>query len=231
MPDRRPIRPEQIDFSDAASTPVMSDSLRFVLPVPALEDGGEPLVQPDGAPLLDRRGAALPGKGVVFFDRDDQCWEAARGDGQDVVIFSPIDETQAGALAGEIAALARTPADLTLAQIKRVIAYAYDTLGLHSAHASTRAYVAKAMAPAGGDARHSYGLFRRKASDVCRAVYLPGAGAFLGVGGTPQRFGAGAVIVKHGDEVRLVQCVSFEATYRFLDGRRARVAELATQTP
>ncbi|HEX4097302.1 MAG TPA: hypothetical protein VHX64_11275, partial [Caulobacteraceae bacterium] len=70
-----------------------------------------------------------------------------------------------------------------------------------------------------------------RADQVCRAVYVPGSGSFLGPAASPQLFLAGAVILKHGDSVRLVQPVSFEAGYRFMDGRPARVSELASQSP
>ena len=225
----RVIRAEQIDFSDAASTPVVSESLRFILPVPALEGGGEPLRQPDGSRFFHRDGREMRGRGIVFFDRDDQCWETARGNGKDVIIFSPIDPAKAAALAARIGA---EPERLTLDELKAIIDFAYDALHVRSAHNAPRAYVAQAMGPTDqADAGRQYGLYRRKAGDVCRAVYVPGAGAFVGAGATPQRFKDGAVILRHGDSVRLVQPGSFEETYRFVDGRPARIADLASQTP
>ena len=103
------------------------------------------------------------------------------------------------------------PEAATLPDLKRVIAFAYDEVGVRSAHDSSRVYVAAALTPLG---RPGFGLHRRKTTDVCRAVYVPGGGAFQGAGATPQRFEDGAVIVKHGASIRLVQPASFEATYR-----------------
>lgn len=227
----RLIRADQIDFSERASTAVVSDTLRFILPVPLLAGGGEPLLNPDGsAPFIDRNGAQVHGRGLVFFDRDDRCWEVARGDGSDVIVFSPIDAAKADALSRRIADLAPTPERLTVGQLKEVIAFAYDQLGLRSAHHSSCAWVAEAMTPIAADA-FGAGVYQRKASQTCRAVYLAGTGSFAGPGATPQRFEDGAVIVSGAGSIHLVQPVSFETTYRLADGRPARVAELATQAP
>src|SRR5580698_7178463 len=82
--------------------------------------------------------------------------------------------------------------------------------------------------PAMWTARQMSRLHQRK-RDICRAVHIAGKGSFLGPAASPQRFADGVVIVKHGDSVRAVQPISFEANYQFLDGRPARMAELPTQ--
>jgi hypothetical protein len=228
---QRVLRADQIDFGEGASTPVVSDSLRFVLPVPALADGGEPLARPDGEPLLDREGRVVEGRGLVFMDPDDRAWEVARGDGGDVILFSPVTEAAGVALTRRIGELAATPRELTLEALKAVIAFAVGELGVRASYATSRAVVAQTMIPAAATVRSGCGLYRRRADQVCRAVHVRGAGAFLGPAASPQLFEDGAVILRHGDSVRVVQCASFEAMYRFLDGRPARVAELASQSP
>lgn len=227
----RLIRADEIDFGVAASTPVVSDTLRFVLPVPALAHGGELLRHPDGSAFLDRQGRPLQGRGVVFFNEDDKCWQTARGDGRDVIIFAPIDQRQAEALGRRIAQLAPRLDLLTLGMIKDVIRFAHDELGVRSAYNASRTYVATAMTPVAALAHAGSGLVRRHGSDTSRAVYIPGTGGFVGPGATPQRFEGGAVIVSHGEDVRLVQCASFEQAYRHPDGRPARIADLAVQSP
>jgi hypothetical protein len=231
MSDRRLLRADQIDFSDAVSTPVVSDSFRFVLPVPAWPDGGEPLVRPDGAPLTDRDGRLIEGRGIAFIDPDDRCWEVARGDGSAVILFSPVTEATAAALMRRIRELATTLADLTIEDLRALIAFAVGELGIRASYATSKAVVADTMIAEPTAAASGCGLHRRRADQVCRAVYVPGAGAFLGPAASPQLFADGAVILKHGDSVRVVQPISFEAGYRFLDGRPARVAELASQSP
>jgi hypothetical protein len=223
----RVLTASQIDFSEGASTAVISDAFRFVLPVPVLAGGGEPLLAPDGAPLVDRDGRTIEGRGIVFLDPDDQSWEVAPGDGTGVILFSPMTPATAAALRQRIAEAGK----LDVAELKAIIAFAVGELGIRASYASTRAYVTVAMAPEPGAVEQGIGLYRRRADQVCRAVYVPGSGSFLGPAASPQLFLEGAVILKHGDSVRLVQPVSFEAGYRFMDGRPARVSELASQSP
>ncbi len=228
----RVIRADQIDFSDAASTPVVTDGLRFILPVPVLAGGGEALRHPDGSSFTDPRGGELHGRGVVFFNRVDRCWQAARGDGSEVIVFSLIDEAKTVALKRKIAELAPAPALLTLDQIKSVIDYACDELRVLGAHSTTRAYVSEALVPVSPHGGDHFGLYRRKANDVGRAVFIPGAGAFVGPTPTPQLFSDGAVVLSHHGSVRLLlPLAAFEQTYRLLDGRPALIAELAVQSP
>jgi hypothetical protein len=226
----RVLRPDQIDFSDEASAAVISQSLRYVLPVPALSDGGKRLVGPNGETLFDE-DKPIRGRGIVFFDPDDQSWEVAPGDGSGVILFSPIGEDEAAKLNTFIATISSRPERLRLEQLKEIVRYATQDLGLASAHSSTRVYVAQALEPVEDAAARGCGLYRRRRGDICRAVHVAGKGAFRGPGASPQRFVGGVVILKHGDSVRAVQRRSFEATYQFLNGRPARVSELPTQTP
>jgi len=225
----RVIRAEQIDFSDDASVAVVSQTLRYVLPVPALEGGGEALIGPNGETLFDQ-DKPIAGRGIVFFDPDDQSLEAVPGDASGVILFSPISEDEGAMLSTFIATLSARPERLRLEQLKEIVRYATEDLRLASAHSSTRDYVAKALAPVEDAAARGCGLYRRR-GDVCRAVHVAGEGAFLGPGASPQRFAGGVVILKHGDSIRAIQRHSFEVTYQFLDGRPARVAELPTQRP
>lgn len=225
----RIIRADQIDFSDEASAAVVSQTLRYVLPVPALDGGGEELIGPNGETLFDQ-DKPITGRGIVFFDPDDQSLEAVPGDASGVILFSPIGEDEGAMLSTFIATLCARPDRLRLEQLKEIVRYATQDLGLASAHSSTRDYVAKALSPVEDAAERGCGLYRRR-GDVCRAVRVAGKGAFLGPGASPQRFVGGVVILKHGDSIRAIQRRSFEITYQFLDGRPARVAELPTQAP
>jgi hypothetical protein len=231
MPRR--ITADQIDFGPQASTPVVSDTLRFLLPVPAFGEAGEPLVSPEtGEPFVDRDGKAITGRGLVFFNPDDRSWQAARGDGRGVVLFNPITSDQAERLAAKVSGFAADPNDLTLAQFKAVLDFARGELGIVSQYNTSRDYVASAMTPADPEGPiPAYGLYRRNRQDLCQAVFVLGAGVFHGPAASPQRFGHGAVIVRHGAEVRLVQPVVFEATYKHADGRALKAADLAVQSP
>ncbi len=228
----RVISADQIDFAPDASTPVVSDTLRFVIPVPRFKGGGEPLVQPDGGEFLDWSGKPISGRGVVFFNPDDQCYQAAHGDGEAVVIVGGIDEDEAERLRAKIAAYGPDPNHFTLAQFKELLAFIRDEAGSVSIYDSDRASVAKTMTRAEpGTGIDAYGLFRRNRQDLCAAVFVPGKGLFQGPAATPQRFDHGAVILRHGEDVRLVQVGSFEATYKHPDGRAIHAADLKTQSP
>ena len=68
------ITSNEIDFSPQSSTAVISGAQKFILPVPAFADGGEPLVYPDGdkagQPVVDREGRKISGRGIVFHNDD-----------------------------------------------------------------------------------------------------------------------------------------------------------------
>ena len=148
----RLITADQIDFGPRASTPVVSDTLRFVIPVPAFADGGEPLVPPEGSgPFLDWEGNPITGRGVVFYNPDDRCYQAAQGDGKEVVIFGLITAREAKRLAAEARKTAADPNDLTLAQFKALLQFAAEDLGQIAIYNSTRAAVESAMTRVGPD--------------------------------------------------------------------------------
>lgn len=232
MPDlTRVLRPEDFDFGERVSAAVLSDSPRFVIPVPALPDGGEPLVRPNGKPLHDREGHAIEGRGIAFIDPDDRAWEAAHGDGTAAILISPMSEPVAAAIAAEIAAMAPSAEALTIVQLRKLLAFARKQPGVRATYATTRAYVAESLVPGPEAAATGYGLYHRRSDQICRAVFVPGRGAFQGPAASPQLFDDGAVILQHGDSVRLVQSASFELGYRFLDGRMAVVSELPVQDP
>jgi hypothetical protein len=227
----RVLRPEDFDFNENASAAVLSDSPRFVIPAPDFADGGEPLARPDGKPLVDRQGRTIEGRGIAFIDPDDRAWEVAHGDGTAAILISPMNEPVAAAIAAEIARLVPSADALTVEQVRELLAFARRQPGVRATYATTRAYVAEAMVPGPEAAAAGYGLYHRRSDQICRAVFVPGRGEFLGPAASPQLFDDGAVVLKHGDSVRLIQSASFELGYRFLDGRMAHAVELPVQDP
>lgn len=231
----RTLSADDFDFSEGASTLVYSDTLRFILPVPKLEGGGEPLDPPRGeearGSFKDRNGRTIEGRGIVFFNPADDCWQVALGNGAAVIIIAPVTEAEGDALMAKVRSTSRDPEQLTLEQLKAIIRYAIDDLKMRAAFDSTRAYVAERMTPVDTAAPPGLGLHRRKVHDYCYAVFVPGAGRFLGPAATPQVFKAGAVILRQGDDVRLLQPAWFATHYRFPDGRPAEASELKVQDP
>jgi hypothetical protein len=230
----RTITPEQIAFGPEVSTAVVSGTQRFVIPVPAFEGWGEPLVYPDGEkagqPVTDWRGRPVAGKGLVFFNADDRAYQVARGDGNAVVIIGLVTREQAQKLVAKVHEFVADPNDLALDQFKAVLRYAREDLGLLAIYDSNRDFVATRMskvAPETGVA--AFGLHKRDERDICRAVYVPGTGEFRGPAASPQKFANGAVILRHGRDVRLVQPAAFEVSYSHPDGRPVKISDLAVQ--
>ena len=215
---------------------MVSGTLRFVIPVPMFKDGGEPPVFPDGEkkgqPLTDWQGRPVSGSGVVFFNADDRAYQFARGDGTAVIIIGSVTRDQAEQLVAKVRTMVSDPNALTLGQLKELIRYARETLGLVAIYDSSREFVATKMSKVALDTGiAAFGLHKRDERDICHAVYVPGSGEFQGPAASPQRFADGAVILEQDGNVRLIQPDSFEATYTHPDGRPLRISELAVQTP
>jgi hypothetical protein len=79
----RTIAPADLKVGSDYSTPVISNAQKFVIPVPAFVQGGEPLVYPQsyekaGQPILDYTGKPLGDRGLVFFNGKDKSWQAVK---------------------------------------------------------------------------------------------------------------------------------------------------------
>ncbi|APR96369.1 hypothetical protein PATSB16_30310 [Pandoraea thiooxydans] len=218
--DQMDVQPEYLDMSRAV--PVISTAQKFILPIPPLADG-EPLVYPAGAidangtslegqPILDWQGNSLGETGVVFYNAKDQSLQAVPGDGSGVIIFNEVTEAQAAALSAAVTDLAGTPAALNHAQVMAVLDVA-ASLGLTDCYNSDVGFIRSNMTPMGDLGADCFGLYKRDDRDTCWAVRLVGRGTFKGPAASPQRFGSGAVIVRQGNEYRLVQPAEFGRTY------------------
>jgi hypothetical protein len=226
---------EDIDFSSA--TKVISSAQKFIIPVPAFMSEGEPLVNPDGAnagkPIVDYQGNPIGDKGIVFFNGKDKSWQAASGDGKAVIIINGVTEEQGRKVKSKIDECSTDPASLTLPELKEVLRYVREDLGIVDMYNSEKSFIASKMnpLPASQTGIEAYGLYKRDDRDICQAVYVPGQGQFQGPAATPQKFENGAVIVRQGDSTRLVQPDAFEATYRHANGAPLKVGQLAQVKP
>jgi len=232
------ISPQQLDLSPAGTLPVISDAQKFIIPVPAFAGGGEPLVYPPehpdaGQPIVDWQGQPIGSTGIIFYNAKDRAFQAAAGDGSAVVIINQVTAAQSRQLLDKIRQYAQDPNALTLAQLKDILRYAREALGLVDMYNSDRDFVAQKMTPVASAATDipAFGLHKRDDRDICRACYIPGSGAFQGSAMTPSLFDEGAVILKQGDDVRLIQPAVFVETYRHPDGAPVTLAELPVQRP
>ncbi|MBI1216741.1 MAG: hypothetical protein GC185_13105 [Alphaproteobacteria bacterium] len=226
------IKAEDLDFS--AATKVISSAQKFVIPVPAFQDQGEPLVYPAGAEkagekIADWQGKPIGDSGVVFFNGKDNSWQAAKGDGQSVIIINNVTEAQGAQIAAKINEASTDPNALTLSELKDVLTYVREDLGVVDMYNSDKGFIASKMnaLETSSTGIEAYGLHKRDDRDICLAVRLSGAGEFQGPAASPQKYADGAVIVKQGDSVRLVQSDVFEETYRHASGKPLTVGEVA----
>jgi hypothetical protein len=207
--------------------------------VPALGQGGEPLVYPvgdqkAGQPIVGYSGIPVGDRGLVFFNGKDQSWQAVEGDGEGVIIINEVTLEQAKTLYQRIATLKLDPNTLTLSELKSILVFAQKQLGLVDMYNSSRAFVQAHMIPAiagvvpmvNGKAIEAYGFKRRDDRDVNQAIYIPGDFVFAGPAASPQIFTNGGVIVEQGGEMRGVQPDIFVRTYRLSDGRQ--ISSVAT---
>jgi hypothetical protein len=225
------VKAEDLDFSGALK--VISSAQKFVIPVPAFPAGGEPLVYPEGEkkglPIADWQGKPIGEAGVVFFNGKDKSWQAASGNGSAVIIMNQVTEAQAEKLDRYVRTqFAHRPnLGFSVNELKQVLDYARNDLGIVDMYNSDQKFIASKMSRVGNDTGvAAYGLHKRDDRDICEAVYVGGKGEFQGPAATPQQFENGAVIVRQGDSVRLIQPEIFAETYRQANGAKLEVSDV-----
>ena len=229
----RKISPADLHFDAANSTVVISSAQKFILPVPKLVSGGEPLVYPKdhekaGKPILDYESKPIGEKGLVFLNAKDQSWQAVAGDGEGVIIINEVTQEQAVKLDQKVRELQKDPNQLTVDQLKQVLDYARNDLKLTDMYNSTRSFIKSKMTPVAkdehsggnGTSDEAYGLKKRDDRDLCHAIYIPGKFTFEGPAASPQVFDNGGVIVEQGGKSRGIQPDIFIRTYRLENGRQ-----------
>lgn len=224
-------------LSERNATPVVSNARKFVVPVPALGDAAEPLVYPPGhaqagQPILDWEGKAKQGKGLVFFNEKDSCWQAVQANGAGVIIINGVTEPLAEGLYGKIETLGGNPQAFSIGDIKEILEFAFG-MGLNDVYDSSIDFVRAKMTPARNSDRdrfemQRYGFVKRDDRDVSFAVAVEGPVKLVNPDTvTPQVFQQGAVIVQTGNSIHGVQPDIFFRDYRHVDGRLiGRLTEL-----
>ncbi|UBF28980.1 hypothetical protein K9N68_14740 [Kovacikia minuta CCNUW1] len=228
----RTIAPTNLKVGKGYSTAVISNAQKFLIPVPAFGQSGEPLVYPPshekaGQPILDYQGKPVGDRGLVFFNGKDKSWQAAPGDGEAVIIINEVSPQQAKQIDQKIRSYTPDPNRLTLKQLKEVLAFVQEDLKLDDMYNSNRPFIRENMTPAivgevvtvNGKEIEAYGFKKRDARDINQAIYIPGEFVFQGPAATPQKFANGGVIVEQGGKMRGVQPDIFERTYRFSNGK------------
>ncbi len=149
----RKIAPADLKLDPSASTAVISSAQKFIIPVPAWGQQGGPLVYPKGhekagQPILDYKGQPVGDRGMVFLNAKDKSWQAVSGDGNGVIIINEVTLEQAKKLDQKVRSFHPDPNDLTVAELKQVLTFAQEQLGLGDMYNSTRSFVKEKMTPA-----------------------------------------------------------------------------------
>lgn len=211
-------------INPAVGTPVISAAQKFVVPVPAFQNGGAALVYPAGAPkagepIADWSGKPIGERGIVFWNGKDQSWQAAAGDGNAVIIMNQVGEEMAASLHQRYQALG-SPEAVTLEQLSSFLELA-RSLGAVDMYNSDRGFIRENMTPVNSDRyvmrafQERFGHMKRDARDISTAVYIDSAFQFQGPAATPQVFEHGGVLVAQPkQELRGIQPEVFLQTYR-----------------
>lgn len=228
------LKPDMFNFT--LGTPVISDAQKFVVPVPTFADGGESLVYPEGheragQPITDWQNQPIGDTGIVFWNGKDNTWQAARNDGQSVVIINQATPDQARQLYEAFNHLGNL-AQITVGGFKTFLDFA-RSLGLVDIYNSDVPFIAKNMTPVTGEsliqgAGTVFGFLKRDARDIAHAIFVGQPFIFEGPAATPQQFPQGGVLLQHGKDVRGIQPGIFQETYRLAEGGRA-ITDLTSQ--
>lgn len=215
------------DF-EANSTAVISEAYKFVIPVPDLGDGAEPLVYPEGhdqagEPIVDYKGRKIGDWGLVFFNEKDQAHQAVPADGSGVIIINEVPLDQGKKIDEKVRSLTHNPTALTSAQIHALLEYCHTELGLKDTYNSDRTYVSKHLTELSdtlaGNQSKEYGLKKRDKTDIYQAVYVPGEFRLEGPATSVQIFTKGGVVIESHGNTRGIQPDVFLRTYQLANGQ------------
>ncbi|OZG70283.1 hypothetical protein BTA51_27140 [Hahella sp. CCB-MM4] len=214
------LKVEPVDFKRALT--VVNRSKRFVISVPNLPDGGEPLVYPESSEragqLMTKGSQGKPDRGVVFFNGKDNAWQSVKGGGADTILVNDVSTHQANLLLQKYRELGAGVQLLGLAEIKKLLSYAANELGIVDFYNKQRVSVERDMVVI--DASNPF-FMEVNSSVLHKAIYVPDGFAFDGP--VKQVFPNGAVIVNKGKYSWGVDSAVFLRSYRALVGRRERL--------
>ena len=216
------------DLDMSQATQVIQCAQKFILLIPQLSDIEQiihPLGKSSNQIITANNGCHIGEKDVAFYNSKDNSYQAVKVDGTGAVIINEVSETHASLLESKVDEYFKTPECLTRMQIKNILEFACS-IGLVDMYNSDRSFIQKQMTPVGSHSFKNYGLYKSNSHNICLAIRLVGNGEFIGPAATPQKFKDGAVIVKQGENFRLVQSDIFERTYQLPNGEAINVSNL-----
>lgn len=248
----------QLDFSGDKSIPVISDTRKYILPIP---DQGETVKIPHGLkysglgtrkgePIFDAEGKPFSGKGIAVYNPEDHQWVAARtgkeGDDREVFIINGVTRKEIALLDAKRQTWGN-PDKPTVTEINAMLKYA-STISMAAGHGnipqdgssilktiypSQVGYVKRALKDAfaqDSSLTSLYGAKERKKEMVCRAVYIDHPFELFHKYGHSERTYHGAMIVDRGEgDYGIVQNFRAERSYKHADGRKLKISDIPVQ--
>lgn len=204
------------DFKSALK--VVNRTKRFIIFIPALLHGGEPLVFPHES---RRAGQSIKqGRGVVFFNGIDLAWQGAQGNDEDTIVINDVTDQQAALLLQKYNTLLEQNKHLNLDSIKKLLAYAKDELGILDFYNKRAQSVRR-------DSRviSSENPFFMEVTkpEIHQAMYVKQAFTFDGP--VQQVYPLGAVMVSNGKRCWGVGTAVFLRGYRAVEAGKERVLQ------
>lgn len=190
-----------INFQDAVA--VVPVEQQFVVPVPAFENGGVPLIYPHGdknagEAILNADGKAQQGLGIVFFNEKEKVWQGVPVDGTGAIVLGGVTQEQAKLLFKRIKRLTNDqPENLTPENIRVFLKYVH-TLGIKDVSQTDVKTVDEKMNMMSHWATgyNRLGLFTYQDAGECLAVrYMESVN--MENNGTEQEYTKGCVVVKN----------------------------------
>lgn len=220
------------DFDYTHAIEVVSSAIKFIGTVMLCP--GEPLIYPpesgrDGW-ITDWSGKPVGEEGVVFFNAKDMSFQAVESDGRGVVIINEVTQTQYESLMRVAKQIGGDPHHWETSKVKEFLIAARE-LGCTDMYNSSVEFVQTRMRPI-DSVKHPgivFGLHQRIDREPCLALHVSGPAQFQGPAATEQKIpDEGAVLVKQGESLRIVQTDVFLRTYRHVDGSEIARVDLTT---
>lgn len=216
-----PLTPESLNFEQGLK--VVNRTTRFVVPVPSLVDGGEPLIYPwatsrQGEAIKLREDGTVE-RGIVFFNGKDRAWQAVRGNGQEAILINDVSREQAEFLTAELNKLGGAHR-ITIDGVRTLMEKARGILGITDFYDKKMAGVNADMAVIDPSMPY-YRVVTKPA--VHSAIYVRTGFTFAGP--VPQVYPEGAVIVNDGKHSWGVDAGVFQRNFKAIEGGIERALE------
>jgi len=234
-----------IGFGGATPVTTAAGQMRYVVPVPALNDGGvdfdlEQVAREHGGKASEYQ--PTKGRGAYFYNHVDAAWQGVHGDGSSVIVMSGVDTEKAHAITQIVKPKGQLSLPVVASDVTEFIGRVNNGVAVVDAYNSDRVWLhnntpQKALKEGPFVFVHDgdYFGYLPKTSEGVLAVFVPSAFSFLNSQGVVQHFQEGGFVVKlstpDGDMVSVhgIQQKEFMETYVLADGTKITIPEVVQQ--